>query len=97
MIYDKGKLVVGDKWVKSWQSQVISQSRKWYSGILTYNYEKRTLYFFDLNRTVEFNIDDIKVEIVHSGKWSKLSLLQIKDMDGNSFLYCSMAGIIMDK
>ena len=77
--------------------QVASQSGKWYSGILTYNYENRKLYFFDYNRTFEFNIDDIKVEIINSGKWSNLSLLQIKDKDDNTFLYCSMAGIIMDK
>jgi len=93
MIYDKGKLVVGDKWGKNWLGQVASQSGKWYSGILTYNYENRKLYFFDYNRTFEFNIDDINVEIINSGKWS---LLQIKDKDGNTFLYCSMAGIIMD-
>ena len=96
MIYDKGKLVVGDKWVKSWWGQVISQSGKWYSGILTYNYENRKLYFFDYNRTFEFNIDDINVEIVRASKWSNLSLLQIKDRDGTTYLYCSMAGIIMD-
>ena len=96
MIYDKGKLVVGDKWVKSWWGRVISQSGKWYSGILTYNYEKRKLYFFDLNRTFEFDIDDIDVEIIRPGKFSNLSLLQIKDKDGETYLYCSMAGIIMD-
>jgi len=96
MICDKGKLVVGDKWVKSWWGKVISHSGKWYSGILTYNYENRKLYFFDLNRTFEFNIDDINVEIIRYGKLSNLSLLQIKDKEGNTFLYCSMAGIIMD-
>lgn len=93
MIYDKGKLVVGDKWGKNWWGQVVSQSRKWYSGILTYNYENRKLYFFDYNKTFEFSIDDISVDIVNSGKFS---LLQIKDGDDNTFLYCSMAGIIMD-
>lgn len=96
MIYDKGKLVVGDKWGKNWLGQVASRSGKWYSGILTYNYENRKLYFFDYNRTFEFNIDDIKVEIVRSSKWSNLSLLQIKDKDGTTYLYSSMAGIIMD-
>lgn len=96
MIYDKGKLVVGDKWVKRWWGQVISHSEKWFSGILTYNYENRKLFFFDLNRTFEFNIDDIKVEIVKYSKWSNLTLLQIKDKDGSTYLYCSMAGIIMD-
>jgi len=96
MIYDKGKLVVGDKWGKSWWRQVASQTGKWFSGILTYNYENRKLYFFDYNRTFEFNIDDIRVEIISSGKLSNLSLLQIKEKDGKTFLYCSMAGIIMD-
>jgi len=93
MIYDKGKLVMGDKWGKSWWSEVASQSGKYYTGILTYNYENRKLYFFDYNRTFEFNIDDILVDIISSGK---LDLLQIREKDGKTFLYCSMAGIIMD-
>ena len=93
MIYDKGKLVVGDKWGKNWWGQVVSHSRKWYSGILTYNYENRKLYFFGYNKTFEFSIDDISVDIINSGKFS---LLQIKDKDGTTYLYCSMAGIIMD-
>lgn len=49
-----------------------------------------------LIRTFEFNIDDIRVDIVNSGKISNLSLLQIKEKDGKTFLYCSMAGVIMD-
>ena len=93
MIHDKGKLVIGDKWGKSWWNEVASQSGKYYTGILTYNYENRKLYFFDYNRTFEFNIDDIVVEIISSGK---LDLLQIKEKDGETFLYCSMAGIIMN-
>ena len=93
MIYDKGKLVMGEKWGKSWWNEVASQSGKYYTGILTYNYENRKLYFFDYNRTFEFNIDDILVDIISSGK---LDLLQIREKDGETFLYCSMAGIIMD-
>ncbi len=93
MIFDKGKLAMGDKWGKSWWNEVASQSGKYYTGILTYNYENRKLYFFDYNRTFEFNIDDILVDIISSGK---LDLLQIKEKDGKTFLYCSMAGIIMD-
>ncbi len=93
MIYDNGKLVKGDKWGKGWWNEVGSQSGKYFSGILTYNYEKRKLYFFDYNRTFQFNIDDIIVDIISSGK---LDLLQIKEKEGDTFLYCSMAGIIMD-
>lgn len=93
MIYDKGKLVIGDKWGKSWWNEVASQSGKYYTGILTYNYENRKLYFFDYNRTFEFNIDDISVDIISS---DKLDLLQIKEKDGKTFLYCSMTAIIMD-
>ena len=93
MIYDKGKLVEGDKWGKNWWSEVASQTGKYFTGILTYNYENRKLYFFDYNRTFEFNIDDIHVDIISSGK---LDLLQIKEKDGKTFLYCSMTRIIMD-
>jgi len=94
MIYDKGKLVIGDKWGKSWWNQVLSESGKYYTGILTYNSENRKLYFIDYNRTFEFNIDEIDVEIINSGK---LDLLQIKEKDGETYLYCSMEGIIMNK
>ncbi|HEC40969.1 hypothetical protein LCGC14_0689400 [marine sediment metagenome] len=93
MIYDKGKLLIGDKWGKGWWNEVASKSGKYYTGILTYNYEKRKLYFFDYNRTFEFNIDDILVDIISSGK---LDLLQFKEKEGKTFLYCSMAGFIMD-
>ncbi|MFX0135433.1 MAG: hypothetical protein ACFFDN_17450 [Candidatus Hodarchaeota archaeon] len=96
MIYDIGKLVKGDKWGKGWWNQIASPTGKWFSGVLTYNSENRKLYFFDYDRTFEFNIDDISVNIIDIGKISNLSLLQIREKDGGTYLYCSMAGIIMN-
>ena len=96
MIYQIGKLIVGDNWkdMRSWWGQYISKTRKWLAGVLTYYSEERNLYFFEgiekgEQKTFVFNIDTTHFELVRRGKMSYYFLVYIKDIDNNEYLFDS--------
>ncbi len=96
MIYQIGKLVIGDNWkdMKSWWGQYISKTKKWLAGVLTYNSEERNIYFFEGSFKGEqkifvFNIDTTHFEYVKRGTMSYHYLVYIKDVDNNEYLFNS--------
>ncbi|MFW9864720.1 MAG: hypothetical protein ACFFEN_01350 [Candidatus Thorarchaeota archaeon] len=96
MIYQIGKLVIGDDWkqMRSWWGRYISKSKKWLTGVLTYNSEERCLYFFESRLTGEeeifaFDIDTTQFELVRRGKMTYHFFVQIKDKNNKEFLFDS--------
>jgi hypothetical protein len=96
MIYQFGKLVIGDNWkqMRSWWGKYISKSKKWLAGVLTYDSEERCLYFFESRLTGEeqifaFDIDTTQFELVRRGKMSYHFFVQIKDKNDREFLFDS--------
>ena len=96
MIYQIGKLVIGDNWkdLRSWWGQYVSKTGKWLAGVLTYNSEERNLYFFEGRyegdqKKFIFNIDTTHFELVKRGKMNYIFLVYIKDKDNNEYLFNS--------
>jgi len=96
MIYQIGKLIIGDNWkdMRSWWGQYVKKKKKWLAGVLTYNSEERNLYFFegrykDEQKKIVFNIDTTHFELVKRGTMSYVFLIYIKDKDNNVYLFNS--------